>query len=231
MTYRAIDFFGRQLQAAGYSYHGNETMYSGVSGTEMEATIFIGAVYYQRLRHMVSDKEQVRATGPVNALTHQPIKGRKAGGGIRFGEMERDSLLAHGCSYLLHDRLLRCSDYHRCYICTCCGDMLAPMAARTTVSAIDTSAEIETESADGDKPKKPRVIRRTEIHCRNPQCIEANRKVRKRQDAAEVSGTKSAKGLPQAGRIGTLAIPYVFKYLVHELAAMNIRVTFDIKEH
>ena len=58
-------------------------------------------VYYQRLRHMVNDKEQVRATGPVNALTHQPIKGRKAGGGVRFGEMERDAVSRTKCSCAL----------------------------------------------------------------------------------------------------------------------------------
>ena len=72
---RAIDYFGEQLRAAGYAYYGSEPLYSGVSGTVMHADIFIGVVYYQRLRHMVSDKSQVRATGPVNQLTRQPIKG------------------------------------------------------------------------------------------------------------------------------------------------------------
>ena len=58
----------------------------------------------------MSDKFQVRTTGPIDILTHQPVKGRKRAGGIRFGEMERDSLLAHGSSFLLQDRLLNCSD-------------------------------------------------------------------------------------------------------------------------
>ena len=108
----AISHFGEQLQAAGFSYFGSEPLYSGVSGCLMHADLYIGVVFYQRLRHMVSDKYQVRSTGQVNTLTRQPIKGRKKGGGIRLGEMERDSLLSHGASFLLHDRLVNCSDKH-----------------------------------------------------------------------------------------------------------------------
>lgn len=73
----AVDYFGEQLQAAGYNYYGSEPLYSGVSGCLMHADLYIGVVFYQRLRHMVSDKYQVRATGTVNPLTRQPIKGRK----------------------------------------------------------------------------------------------------------------------------------------------------------
>lgn len=91
----------------------------------MEASIFIGVVYYQRLRHMVSDKAQARATGPVDILTRQPVKGRKHHGGIRFGEMERDALLGHGVSACLYDRLMLCSDYSEGYICQECGSMLS----------------------------------------------------------------------------------------------------------
>lgn len=79
---------------------------------------------------------QVRSTGPVNALTHQPIKGRKFGGGIRFGEMERDALLAHGSAYLLHDRLHTSSDYAVLDACQSCGSILAPITQPRETSAL-----------------------------------------------------------------------------------------------
>ncbi|KAJ3026228.1 UNVERIFIED_CONTAM: hypothetical protein HDU68_005993 [Siphonaria sp. JEL0065] len=124
----AADFFGKELADAGFNYHGNEPMYSGITGQEFKADIYIGVVYYQRLRHMVSDKYQVRTTGPIHNLTHQPIKGRKRFGGIRLGEMERDSLLAHGVSFILQDRLMNCSDYSQCHVCRLCGSILSPIA-------------------------------------------------------------------------------------------------------
>ncbi|KAK8936044.1 DNA-directed RNA polymerase II subunit RPB2 [Platanthera zijinensis] len=119
-----VDELGPVLASHGFNYHGVEVLYSGVLGTEMTCEIFMGPVYYQRLRHMVSDKFQVRSTGPVDQITRQPIGGRKRGGGIRFGEMERDSILAHGASYLLHDRLHSCSDYHIADVCSKCGSLL-----------------------------------------------------------------------------------------------------------
>ena len=122
----AIDYFARQLEEAGYNYYGTETLYSGVSGVEMKAEIFFGVIHYQRLRHMVSDKYQVRSTGPIDCVTRQPVKGRKKGGGVRFGEMERDSLLSHGATFLLQDRLLHGSDKSRCSICVKCGSFLSP---------------------------------------------------------------------------------------------------------
>jgi len=68
----AIDYFGAQLKAAGYNYYGNEPMYSGITGQEFAADIYFGVVYYQRLRHMVLDKFQVRTTGPVDRQTLGP---------------------------------------------------------------------------------------------------------------------------------------------------------------
>ncbi|CAH8299301.1 unnamed protein product [Eruca vesicaria subsp. sativa] len=119
-----VDDIGSMLKQKGFNHYGTETLYSGYLGVELKYEIFIGPVYYQRLRHMVSDKFQVRSTGPVDQLTRQPIKGRKHGGGIRFGEMERDSLLAHGASYLLHDRLHTSSDHHIADVCSLCGSLL-----------------------------------------------------------------------------------------------------------
>ncbi|XP_014601550.1 PREDICTED: DNA-directed RNA polymerase I subunit RPA2 [Polistes canadensis] len=123
----AVDYFGKLLERGGYNFYGTERMYSGIDGREMTVDIFFGIVHYQRLRHMVSDKWQVRSTGPIDVLTRQPIKGRRRGGGVRFGEMERDSLISHGCSYLLQDRLFHCSDKITALICKKCGTLLGPI--------------------------------------------------------------------------------------------------------
>nr|XP_032523234.1 LOW QUALITY PROTEIN: DNA-directed RNA polymerase I subunit RPA2-like [Danaus plexippus plexippus] len=127
----AINYFGRLLEAGGYNYYGTERIYSGVDGREMQADIFCGLVHYQRLRHMVSDKWQVRTTGAVDALTRQPVKGRRRGGGVRLGEMERDALLAHGATFLLQDRLFHCSDKSEAIICSKCGTLLGPISGNT----------------------------------------------------------------------------------------------------
>lgn len=75
---------------------------------------------------MVADKAQVRATVPIDPTTRQPVQGRQRNGGIRLGEMERDALIAHGTSFLVHDRLMRCSDYTVGHICPCCGSLITP---------------------------------------------------------------------------------------------------------
>eukprot|EP00941_MAST-03F_sp_MAST-3F-sp1_P004303 g4303.t1 len=143
---RAVDYFGEQLKKAGYNYYGSEPMYSGVTGEELQADIFIGCVYYQRLRHMVSDKSQARSIGPVNSLTMQPVKGRKRGGGIRFGEMERDSLISHGTSFLLQDRLCNSSDRHEAWVCADCGSMLGFDYIRKGAASIPGSRVMQEES-------------------------------------------------------------------------------------
>jgi DNA-directed RNA polymerase I subunit RPA2 len=149
-----VEYFGEELQKAGYNYFGNELMHSGIFGTPFKADIFIGVVYYQRLRHMVADKFQARSTGPIDVLTHQPVKGRKHHGGIRLGEMERDSLLAHGTAFLLYDRLMKCSDYSEGFVCPTCSSLLTVIRRREDVKGLCTVC-----GSAGTKAAVPYVLR------------------------------------------------------------------------
>ena len=199
----AVDYFGHQLMKAGYNYYGNEPMYSGITGEELAADIYIGVVYYQRLRHMVNDKYQVRTTGPVNSYTGQPIKGRKKGGGIRVGEMERDSLLAHGTAFLLQDRLMNCSDYTKATICRSCGSFL---------STTPTVSEYQRKNKGS-----------FQVRCR--RCAKLADSA-----AAKSEVWTDGQGIRYQGGddVTTVAVPGVLKYLDVELASMGIRLKFNV---
>ncbi|KAL6327673.1 hypothetical protein AAG906_022613 [Vitis piasezkii] len=173
-----VDELGSMLTSYGFNYHGVEVLYN-----------FIGPVYYQRLRHMVSDKFQVRSTGTVDQVTRQPIKGRKRGGGIRFGEMERDSMLAHGAAYLLHDRLHTCSDHHIADVCSLCGSILTTSIIQPQKRAVREIGGLPP----GRAPKK--------VTCHACQ---------------------TSKGME------TVSMPYIFRFLAAELAAMNIKMTLQL---
>jgi DNA-directed RNA polymerase II subunit RPB2 len=105
----------------GMEPYGNEILYNGYTGRMMETSIFTGPVYYQRLRHCSADKIHSRSSGPLVMLTRQPAEGRAREGGLRFGEMERDCVIAHGISEFTKERLMECSDLFRTYSCRECG--------------------------------------------------------------------------------------------------------------
>lgn len=220
-----VDFFGEQLKAAGYNHVGHEPMYSGITGQELKADIYLGVVYYQRLRHMVNDKFQVRTTGPVHHLTRQPVKGRKRAGGIRFGEMERDALLAHGTSFLLQDRLMNCSDHSTSYICRTCGSLISlgydeAGGALQGAITIDRSNEDAAHTALGPNGEYCRV------------CREAGKRgidVRLRNGQQGVTIPKSNVIKRRVGDLDVVAIPYVLKYLAAELASMSMRLSFKVE--
>ena len=110
-----------QLINVGYEAHGNELLYNGLTGEQHECSVFMGPVFYQRLKHMVNDKAHSRSNGPMVNLTHQPAEGRSRNGGLRFGEMEKDAMVSHGAARFTRGRMYDASDKYSVFICKKCG--------------------------------------------------------------------------------------------------------------
>jgi len=108
------------LEKLGYSPHGTEVMYNGMTGEKIQTEIFIGPTYQVRLKHMVQDKVHGRARGPRQALTRQPLEGRSRDGGLKIGEMEKDAIVAHGMGQFLKERMMETSDITQVYVCDDC---------------------------------------------------------------------------------------------------------------
>ena len=109
-TMNRVETLKKILTSQGFEPFGSEILYNGMNGEQMEVDVFMGPTYYQRMKHMVEDKINYRATGPRKAMTHQPLEGRSDEGGMRIGEMERDALVAHGMSKFLTESFMERSD-------------------------------------------------------------------------------------------------------------------------
>lgn len=107
------------LVKAGFNSTGNQILYNGMTGEQLQSDIYIGPTYYMRLKHMVKDKINYRARGPNTVLTRQPVQGRANDGGLRIGEMERDGVLAHGMSYFLNESFMVRGESKDYYIAIC----------------------------------------------------------------------------------------------------------------
>jgi DNA-directed RNA polymerase II subunit RPB2 len=120
-SHDSVETVCAMLKKAGYSEDGKEVMYHPFTGKRMKGRVFIGPTFYQRLKHMVEDKIHARAKGKIVGLTRQPVDGRANGGGLRWGEMERDCGVAHGAAAVLHERMMISSDKYDAPICEKCG--------------------------------------------------------------------------------------------------------------
>ncbi|MDO8480967.1 MAG: DNA-directed RNA polymerase subunit B [Nanoarchaeota archaeon] len=94
----------KELLSLGFRENGTEVFYHGETGERFPAKIYVGNMFYLKLKHMVANKMHSRARGPIQLLTRQPTEGRAKEGGLRLGEMEKDTFVAHGASLLLKER-------------------------------------------------------------------------------------------------------------------------------
>lgn len=122
-THLKLEDLRTHMMDLGMHPYGNEILYNGQTGEMMEAEIFMGPTFYQRLKHMVLDKRHSRARGPIVSLTRQPCEGRSRDGGLRVGEMERDCMLTHGAAVFTKERLMDVSDPFETGICRDCGTL------------------------------------------------------------------------------------------------------------
>ena len=193
-TTEPLSEFGRELAKFGYHSQGDEIMYNGMTGEQMESSIFIGPTYYMRLKHMVKDKVNYRGLGPNTSMTRQPVGGRANDGGLRIGEMERDVLVSHGIQAFLQESMLDRSDNYYFAVCNTTG-----------MTAIYNPAKnlFMSPAADG-----PINFTTTKLG----------------EDETATGDVFVDKVTRFGRNFSVLRVPYSFKLLMQELQAINVQM-------
>lgn len=119
-----VEELAKELKSYGLHPHGNEQLYCPYTGKPIRARIFMGCIYYQRLKHMVNDKIHARSRGKRDATTGQPNGGRQNGGALKVGEMEKDAMNAHAVPFVINERMCISSDAKRILVCKQCRTKL-----------------------------------------------------------------------------------------------------------
>jgi DNA-directed RNA polymerase II subunit RPB2 len=196
-----VGFFGELLSKLGFHSSGNEIMYDGMSGEQIESEIFMGPTYYMRLKHMVKDKINFRARGPNTNLTRQPVSGRANDGGLRIGEMERDAVMSHGTADFLRESMMERGDVYHMAVCNKTG----------MIAVYNPSKDILfSPMADGPIQYTGSLSSSS-------------------SSSSERGGGGGSEGqihvLSKYGRdFSIVAVPYAFKLFMQELMAINIRM-------
>ena len=192
-----LGMFGELLTHHDFHSSGNEILYDGMSGKQLETEIFIGPTYYMRLKHMVKDKINYRARGPRTNLTRQPVSGRANDGGLRIGEMERDAVISHGAALFLSESMMERGDKYQMAVCNKSGMIAIYNPARELLLS---------PMIDGPV-----------------------------QYTGSLNTTNEDIQVSQISRYGRefsiISVPYSFKLLIHELQAMNIRLSLITEDN
>jgi len=197
-----VGFFGELLTKLGFHSSGNEVMYDGMSGAQIESEIFMGPTYYMRLKHMVKDKINFRARGPNTNLTRQPVSGRANDGGLRIGEMERDAVMSHGTADFLRESMMERGDLYHMAVCNKTGMIAVYNPSKDILFSPMADGPIQYTGA-----------------------ISASSSSSSSEGGGGEGANQQVHVLSKYGRdFSIVAVPYAFKLFMQELMAINIRM-------
>tara|TARA_A100001015_G_C15041766_1_gene740175 strand:+ start:776 stop:5107 length:4332 start_codon:yes stop_codon:yes gene_type:complete len=194
--------YSEVLSQHGFHSQGNEVLYDGMTGNQIETDVFIGPTYYMRLKHMVKDKINHRASGPKNNLTRQTVQGRANDGGLRIGEMERDALISHGIVHFLRNSLVERGDKYYLAVCNHSGTIAIHNKRQNVFFSPYVDGPLVFNSIDSDKNT-------LEDH----------------DFATYLERLGNVSYVSQFGKnFSIVEVPYALKLLIQELSTMNVQM-------